>query len=305
MDKTVIVIAGPTASGKTELSIRIAQYFNTKILSADSRQCYREMNIGTAKPSKVDLAKVQHYFIDSHSIHQNINAAEYESLALNYLQEIFEVSDTAILCGGTGLYIKALCEGIDLMPNIDKLIESKIQQSFEKNGLEWLQQELKAKDPLFFNQAEQQNPVRLIRALTFFETHQQSILKFKTGMVKSRPFRIIKIALDVPKELLYERINERVNRMLQQGLMEEIEALYPFRNLKNLQTVGYSEFYEKGEFPLSDIQKEDAIEKVKQHSRNYAKRQLTWFRKDKSFAWFAPDQFQQIVDYINLQKVKK
>ncbi len=297
--RTVIVIAGPTAIGKTALSIQLAQHFNTAIVSADSRQCYREMNIGTAKPDATELAAVPHYFINSHSIHDNINAADYEQLALAYLDHIFQSSEVAIVCGGTGLYIKALCEGIDAMPDVDRAIEAVIKQKFESNGLSWLQEELQAKDPVFFELAEQQNPVRLIRALSFFETHQRSITDFKTQTAKERPFRVIKIALDIPRSQLYARINHRVDGMMEAGLLQEIEALYPFRQLKNLQTVGYSEFYEAGELPLNKVQIEAAVDKVKQHTRNYAKRQLTWFRKDQAFAWFAPDDLGGVLDYIH------
>lgn len=297
--RTVIVIAGPTAIGKTALSIQLAQHFNTSIVSADSRQCYREMNIGTAKPGPAELAAVPHYFINSHSIQDNINAAGYEQLALGYLEEIFTTSAVAIVCGGTGLYIKALCEGIDAMPDVDRAIETGIKQQFETNGLSWLQEKLRAKDPVFFEQAEQQNPVRLIRALSFFETHKQSITGFKTRTAKERPFRVIKIALDIPREQLYARINHRVDLMMEAGLLAEIEALYPLRQLKNLQTVGYSEFYEAGAFPLTGAQIEAAVDKVKQHTRNYAKRQLTWFRKDQAFSWFAPGDFGGVLEYIH------
>lgn len=297
--RTVIVIAGPTAIGKTALSIQLAQHFNTAIVSADSRQCYREMNIGTAKPDAAELAAVPHYFINSHSIHEPINAAAYEQLALDYLEEIFRSADVAIVCGGTGLYIKALCEGIDEMPDVDKEIEAAIKRNFETKGLSWLQEELKAKDPVFFEQAEQQNPVRLLRALSFLETNKLSITAFKKQTAKERPFRVIKIALDIPREQLYARINHRVDVMMQQGLLEEVNTLYPFRQLKNLQTVGYAEFYEAGDFPLSQAQIAEAVDKVKQHTRNYAKRQLTWFRKDQAFAWFAPDDLQAVLDYIH------
>lgn len=299
--RTVIVIAGPTAIGKTALSIQLAQHFNTAIVSADSRQCYREMDIGTAKPDAAELAAVPHYFINSHSIHDNINAAAYEQLALGYLEDIFQTSEVAIVCGGTGLYLKALCEGIDAMPDADREVEEAIKRKFEANGLAWLQEALQAKDPVFFEQAEQQNPVRLIRALSFFETHGRSITDFKTRTAKERPFRVIKIALDIPREQLYARINHRVDGMMEAGLLQEIEALYPYRNLKNLQTVGYSEFYEAGEFPLTEAQIEAAVDKVKQHTRNYAKRQLTWFRKDKAFSWFAPGDFKGVLTYIHAQ----
>lgn len=298
MQRHLIVIAGPTAIGKTALSIRSAQYFDTAIVSADSRQCYREMSIGTAKPTDAELAAVRHYFINSHSISENINAADYEQLALSYLDEIFRNNDIAVCCGGTGLYIKALCEGIDEMPGVDKDIEQEIKTHFAMRGLDWLQAELRQKDPDFFRQAEQQNPVRLIRALSFWETHRRSILDYKKGISKPRPFNIIKIALDIPREALYQRIDMRVDMMMEQGLLQEVTELYPFRHLKNLRTVGYSEFYDAGDLPLSEKEVQAAVGKVKQHSRNYAKRQLTWFRKDKDFAWFAPDDLNGVLEYV-------
>lgn len=296
--KTLIVIAGPTAVGKTALSIAVAQYFKTSIISADSRQCYTEMSIGTAKPSPEELLAVPHYFINNHSISEEINAGSYEQEALGYCSEIFAANDYAVVCGGTGLYIKALCEGIDEMPPVDKTIEAQIQESFETKGLAWLQETLAQKDPVFFEQAEQQNHSRLIRALAFWETNGVSIMNYRSGQVKERPFRIIKIALDIPREQLYARIDRRVDLMMEAGLMAEIEALYPYRNEKNLQTVGYKEFYEQGEWPLSAAAVTAAVDKVKQHSRNYAKRQLTWFRKDQAYQWFAPDELDAALDYI-------
>ncbi|RQO30661.1 tRNA (adenosine(37)-N6)-dimethylallyltransferase MiaA [Taibaiella sp. KBW10] len=300
--KTLIVIAGPTAVGKTALSIAVAQHFKTAIISADSRQCYQEMTIGTAKPSPEELLAVPHYFINSHSIEEALNAGTYEREALAYCEAIFSLQDVAVLCGGTGLYIKALCEGIDEMPAVDKAIEQQIQKSYEEQGLAWLQEAIAAKDPAFFAQAEQQNHSRLIRALAFMETNGVSIMNYRSGVVKKRPFKIIKIALDLPRETLYERIDRRVDIMMEQGLMAEITALYPYRELKNLQTVGYKEFYEMGEWPLSEARIADALVKVKQHSRNYAKRQLTWFRKDPEFKWFRPDDLIAILDYIQQEQ---
>lgn len=296
--KTLIVIAGPTAVGKTALSIAVAQQYHTAVISADSRQCYKEMTIGTAKPAQEELSAVPHYFINSHSIHEEVNAGMYEQLALGYCAKIFAQQDVAVVCGGTGLYIKALCEGIDEMPTVDRGIEKAIQQEFEEKGLEWLQQRMQERDPAFYAQAEQQNHSRLIRALAFIESTGTSILQYRSNTVKERPFKIIKIALDLPRELLYARINQRVEAMMEQGLMEEIDSLYPYRNLKNLQTVGYQEFYEQENWPLTQEQIAAAVDKVKQHSRNYAKRQLTWFRKDKGYSWFAPDETEAVLDYI-------
>jgi tRNA dimethylallyltransferase len=297
-NRTLIVVAGPTAVGKTALSIRLAQQFGTSIISADSRQCYREMQIGTAKPSAKELAMVPHYFINTHSIHESINAADFEQLALGYLDEIFSKANVAVLCGGTGLYIKALCEGIDEMPDVDPEIEKEVKADFEKNGLAWLQAKTAAIDAVFYAQAEQQNPVRLIRGLSFYLSNNISITAFQKRAPKIRNFDVIKIGLDLPRSVLYQRINDRVDQMMQAGLMEEVNLLYPHRAIKNLQTVGYAEFYEVGAFPLNPEQITVAVEKVKQHTRNYAKRQLTWFRKDKDYIWFAPDEFDAVLKHI-------
>ncbi|MCB0700950.1 MAG: tRNA (adenosine(37)-N6)-dimethylallyltransferase MiaA [Chitinophagales bacterium] len=281
-DKTVYVIAGPTAVGKTAIAIALAKKLDTEIISADSRQCYREMSIGTAKPTKEELTQVHHYFINSHSVTEELNAADYEKLALTYLEEIFKQHDTAVVCGGTGLYIKALCEGIDEMPEVDNTVEEEIQAQFKEQGIEWLQNAVKEEDPSFYETGEIQNPVRLIRALTFVRSTGESITAYRTGQKKERPFNVVKIALEMPREVLYDRINRRVDLMMQEGLLEEAKTLYTQKGLKNLQTVGYQELFEymDGKCTL-----EDAVDKIKQHSRNYAKRQLTWFRKDKEYRW--------------------
>ena len=290
------MIAGPTAVGKTDVAIQVAQHFDAEILSADSRQCYREMTIGTAKPSFEELSQVKHHFINSHSITEDLNAADYEQLALQYCSEIFKDKNLAVVCGGTGLYIKALCEGIDDMPKTDKAIEKQLQQGFEENGIMWLQEKVAKEDPDFFETAEQQNPSRLIRGLAFKMTTGQSINNFRSGKKKQRPFQIIKIALELPRAELYERINYRVDKMMEAGLLEEATALYPQRQLKNLQTVGYTEIFD---FLGGNTDLKLGIELIKQHSRNYAKRQLTWFKKDKEFEWFPPIDAPNILQYIN------
>lgn len=291
---TVYVIAGPTAVGKTAIAIQLAQRLGTSIISADSRQCYREMTIGTAKPSGEELQQVHHYFINSHSVREHLNTADFERLALGYLQDIFKRSDSAVVCGGTGLYIKSLCEGIDEMPDIDKVVEQEINDQYQQKGIEWLQKAVQQEDSEFYKQGEIQNPVRLIRALSFVRSTGNSILNYRTGTKVNRPFNIIKIALELPREVLYTRINRRVDIMMEQGLLEEVKTLYPQRHLKNLQTVGYSELFDymDGKYSL-----EEAIDKIKQHSRNYAKRQLTWFRKDKEFHWLEADDT-QVIDKI-------
>lgn len=279
---TVYVIAGPTAVGKTAIAIQLAQRLGTSIISADSRQCYREMTIGTAKPTEEELTQVHHYFINSHTVTEHLTTADFEQLALGYLQEIFKTNDAAVVCGGTGLYIKSLCEGIDEMPDVDVTIEREVNEQYQQQGIEWLQNAVQQEDPEFYQQGEMQNPVRMIRALSFIRSTGKSILSYRTGVKTVRPFNIIKIALDLPREVLYERINRRVDIMMEQGLLEEVKQLYPQRHLKNLQTVGYSELFDymDGKYTL-----EEATDKIKQHTRNYAKRQLTWFRKDKEFHW--------------------
>lgn len=301
MHKTLIVIAGPTAVGKTGTAIAVAQHFGTAIISADSRQCYREMTIGTAKPTPAEQAQVPHEFIDSHSITEEINAGDYEQLALQYCTDIFKDHDMAVMCGGTGLYIKALCEGIDDMPKTDRDTERALQLGFEEHGLVWLQQLVEQEDPEFYAIAERQNPARLMRALAFKRSTGTSITAYRSGNSKQRPFDIIKIALELPRPILYDRINTRVDQMMEDGLWEEAEGLYPQRHLKNLQTVGYTEIFQclNGE-----ISKEESIALIKQHSRNYAKRQLTWFRKDEQYQWFQPTDITQILDYIS-QKTGK
>lgn len=288
------VIAGPTAVGKTAIAIQLAQRLGTSIISADSRQCYREMTIGTAKPTEEELAQVHHYFINSHSVTEHLNTADFERLALGYLQDIFKRSDSAVICGGTGLYIKSLCEGIDEMPDIDEVVEQEINDQYQQKGIEWLQKAVQQEDPEFYKQGEIQNPVRLIRALSFVRSTGNSILNYRTGNKADRPFNIIKIALELPREVLYGSINRRVDIMMEQGLLEEVRKLYPQRHLKNLQTVGYSELFDyiDGKYTL-----EEAVEKIKQHTRNYAKRQLTWFRKDKEFHWLGADDT-QVIDKI-------
>src|SRR5690606_7792661 len=292
--KMVYVIAGPTASGKTDLSLKLARFLDTAIISADSRQCYRETTIGTAKPSLSVRAEIPHYFIDQFPITQDITAADFEKLALGYLHDIFQYKDAAIVCGGTGLYIKALCEGLDTMPAVKNEIVQEVNRTYKERGIQWLQETVLKEDPLFAAQGEMQNPARMIRALVFIRSTGSSITTYKTGTKKKRDFHVVKFAPTISREKLYERINLRVDNMINQGLVEEAQKLYPYRHLKNLQTVGYTELFEHldGKYDL-----ETAIEKIKQHTRNYAKRQLTWFRKDKEIEWIdfeAPDVLKRI-----------
>ena len=287
--KTLIVIVGPTAVGKTAVAIDVAEHFGTAIISADSRQCYREMSIGTAKPLPEELARVKHYFVDAFSVREEITAARFESLALGYLDEIFDSYDVAVCCGGTGLYIRALCEGLDEMPRVNADIESRVEEGYRVGGINWLQDRVREEDPQFFAEGEWQNPARLMRALSFVRGTGQSILSFHSGAKKERPFRTVKVGLELPRPALYDRINQRVNSMMEAGLAEEARILYPLRHLRPLQTVGYAELFEHFD---GDLSLQTAVDKIKQHTRNYAKRQMTWFRKDEEMVWMdaaAPD----------------
>ena len=280
---TVIVIVGPTAVGKTAFAIGLAQHFNTQIISADSRQCYNELNIGVAKPAAAELAAVKHHFISSHAITQDVNAGVFEKYALDAAASIFKTNTTAVMVGGTGLYIKSFCEGIDVMPAIDPTIRNRMITDYEINGLEWLQKEVATKDPIYWESThEKNNPQRLMRALEIVLATGKSITGFQTEQKVTRPFNILKVGLSMPREILNSRINERVDAMMQDGLLEEVKGLLPMAHVNALQTVGYQEIFEhlRGEISL-----QDAVTMIKQHTRQYAKRQMTWFTKDNQINW--------------------
>ena len=292
---TIVIVCGPTAVGKTAVAIELAKYFNTQIISADSRQCFNELNIGVAKPSLDELNSATHHFINSHSIYENVNAGFFETYALNAANEIFLHNNIAVMVGGTGLYIKSFCEGMDAMPIIDSNIREKIKQQYESNGLLWLQEQLQLKDPVFWQTAEQQNPQRLMRALEIVEATGQSNIYFRKGDKQERNFDIIKIGLTLPREILYTSINNRVDTMMEQGLLKEVENLIPHKSLNALQTVGYKEFfsYFDGNCTL-----ENAVEQLKKNTRHYAKRQMTWFKKDEAVQWFKPNDVEMIIGEI-------
>ena len=281
-DKTVIIICGPTAVGKTSVSIALAKYFHTEIISADSRQCFKELKIGVARPSDEELEEVSHHFIASCSIKENINAAFFEKFALQKAGALFKTYDIIIMVGGTGLYIKAFCEGLDEIPPTDEAIRKNIIKEYELHGLPWLQDQVKIKDPEFYKVGEIQNPQRTMRALEVVESTGRSILSFRKNKKTERPFNIIKIGLELPKEELHENINSRVDKMLLDGLVEEVNSLKGYRDVNALQTVGYSEIFEHldGKITLAT-----AIEEIKKNTRQYAKRQMTWFKKDKEINW--------------------
>jgi len=279
---TVIIIVGPTASGKTDAAIQLAQHFNASIISADARQCYIELNIGVAKPTIQQLATVPHHFINIHHITETLNAAVFEQYAIQKAQECFNTNQYIIVTGGTGLYIKAFCEGIDHLPNIPAEIRQALRLQYAQEGISWLQNQLHIHDPLFVKTDDLQNPQRMLRALEVVVHTGKSIRTFQTGAKQHRPFRIIKIGLEWEREILYNRINNRVEIMMQQGLEEEVKALIPYKHLPALQTVGYQELfaYFEGRHSLSE-----AVANIQQNTRHYAKRQLTWFKKDPSIQW--------------------
>lgn len=274
--KICIIISGPTAVGKTSFGIELALKYNTQIISADSRQCFKELNIGVAKPSKSQLEKVKHYFINSHSIHEEVNVKIFEEYALNAVNEIFEDNDVAIMIGGTGLYIKAFAEGIDDIPDINDDIRKEINDQYEILGFKWLHDEIKLHDPDFFEKGEMQNPQRMLRALEIKTSTGKSILDFHSGKKVKRDFDIKNIVLELPREELYNNIDIRVDQMMQDGLLKEVEELLPFRHLNALQTVGYKELFDYFDGKLS---LEKAINEIKKNTWHYAKRQMTWFRR--------------------------
>ena len=295
--KELIVIAGPTASGKTALAVQLAQRLKTSILSADSRQCFKELSIGVAKPTEEEMQAIPHFFIDSHAIADTVNAGMYEEYGLNILQDIFSKKDRAILVGGTGLYIKAICEGLDNMPSIPNEIRENIIDQYKNKGLSWLQNEVMQQDFSYWNSTEEkENPQRLMRALEVSRATGKSILDFRSQTEKKRDFTIKKFAIEWPRQELYDRINHRVDLMIQNGLVEEVKNLIPYQHLNALQTVGYTEIFDflDGKTDLAT-----AIDKIKTNTRHYAKRQMTWFKKDPDIAWISPNHFADFLQDFN------
>ena len=283
MSKTVYIVVGPTAVGKTSFAIALAKAFNTEIISADARQCYKEMNIGVARPSVDELKAVTHHFIASHSITENINASYFENWAMDKVESLFSTKDAIVMVGGTGLYIKAFCEGLDLIPAIDAEIRENIIAQYEKLGMRWLQKEVSVKDPQYWEKGEQKNPQRLMRALEVKLGTGSSIISFQNKKAVERPFKIVKIGLELPREELYDRINTRVLTMVEEGLENEVKSLEAYGHLNALQTVGYSEWKDYFEQKIS---KEKVIENIQHNTRHYAKRQMTWFKRDPAITWF-------------------
>ncbi len=288
--KTAIVICGPTAVGKTDYAFRLAEKYHTQILSADSRQCYRELDIGVAKPEAEKLQAVRHYFINSHSIADEVTAVGFEKYGLSALENIFSHNEVAVVAGGTGLYVKVLIEGLDEIPQTDPLVEKDLREKWSEGGMPWLTAELESRDVRFATSGEMKNPQRMLRALAVKISTGKSILDFHTATRRERPFSVQKILLEVPRDMLYNRINQRVDRMVKNGLVEEARKLFPQRSLNALQTIGYRELFDYFE---GKITLERAIELIRQNTRHYAKRQITWLNK-----YFRDDQTQIITPSV-------
>ncbi|HEV8514337.1 MAG TPA: tRNA (adenosine(37)-N6)-dimethylallyltransferase MiaA [Cyclobacteriaceae bacterium] len=281
--KKLIVIAGPTAVGKTAAAISVAEKLRTEIVSADSRQIFKELNIGTAKPSPEELKKVTHHFIGNKSIHENYDAGQYGRDAIALINQLFEKYDWLVMVGGSGLYIKAALEGFDEMPGVPDGLRKKITEEYQANGLVWLQDEVEQADPDFFSMVDRQNPQRLMRALELIRSSGKTIQSLRGKNKSELPFEVIKIGLNIPREQLYERIDSRMDKMLETGLVNEAKEFYPYKDLNALQTVGYRELFDHFD-SLYDY--EEAVRLLKRNSRRYAKRQLTWFTRDTEMNWF-------------------
>jgi tRNA dimethylallyltransferase len=297
-EKKLILIVGPTAVGKTELCLTLAKRFDTEIVSCDSRQFYREMHLGTAKPSSEELAQVRHHLIDSLSIEEEYDVKRFEKDALAILDEIFQRKSVAVMTGGSGLFADAITKGFDDIPEIDPQIRSRVIADFEEKGLEWLQGQIATVDPEYYEQVDRQNPQRLMRAL---EVSLGTGLKFSSFRIKakvSRPFEVIKIGLERERDELYQRIDWRMDQMIDAGLFEEAASLFDRRHLNAMQTVGYSEIFG---FLEGNYDRDEAIRLLKRNSRRYAKRQLTWFRRDPEIRWFHPDQTEEIIEWVENQ----
>ena len=293
--KKLVVIAGPTASGKTSLSIRLALHYQSEILSADSRQFYRKMDIGTAKPSTEELEKVPHHFINSLEIDEKYNVGRFEEEALKKTNLLFKKYNILFLTGGSGLYIDALCKGIDDLPEAEISVREELSRIHKTEGIEALQKKLLETDPEYYSQTDLNNPHRLIRALEVSIITGCKYSSFRKNIRKERDFITRKIGLLIDRVELYNRINLRVDAMIKNGLIKEVQALLPYRNANAFQTVGYKEILE---YLDNKISIDEAIETIKQNTRNYAKRQMTWFRRDKEIHWFEPEEFENICRFI-------
>ncbi|MBN1415542.1 MAG: tRNA (adenosine(37)-N6)-dimethylallyltransferase MiaA [Bacteroidales bacterium] len=293
--KHLVTVVGPTAVGKTPVSVALAKHFNTEIISADSRQVFREIRIGTSIPSPEQLASVPHHFIGSRSVQEYYNASMFEMEVMELLPRLFSLHDVVIMTGGSGMYVDAVCQGIDDFPAVNAVIRENLKSAFLQQGMDWLRSQIRESDPEYYAVVDINNPKRLLKALEIITMTGRPYSSFLTRQKKERNFGIIYIGLNLKREDLYSRINQRVEKMIGDGLVEEVKDLLPFRKLNALDTVGYKEIFDhlEGKSTL-----EEAVDLIKRHSRQYARRQLTWFRKNKGIQWFTPDQHNAMIQYI-------
>lgn len=296
MSKYLVVVTGPTGIGKTAVAIQVARYFQSEIVSCDSRQIYRELNIGTAVPTAEELSAVPHHFIHSHSISDDYNASRYENEALELIDKLFRNHKILLLVGGSMMYVDAVCKGIDTMPDADPEVRARLKEQLENEGLESLRHQLKMLDPEYYKTVDLKNPNRIIHALEITIQTGKPYSSFRTETAKERPFKIVKIGLNCGREELHLRINKRVDQMIDSGLIEEAQKYYPQKNLNALNTVGYRELFSYFD---GEITKEKAIELIKRNSRRYARKQLTWFRRDEEIKWFESGDSDKIIAYLS------
>ncbi len=298
----LIVVVGPTGSGKTALAVALAQHYGVPIISTDSRQFFRGMAIGTAQPTKEELAAAKHYFIADREVEDDNNCGRYEVEALELLDRLFQDNDYVVAVGGSGLYIQALCEGMDQLPEGDDVLRNELKERLESEGIETLAAQLRELDPEYADVVDIHNPARVMRALEVCIVTGRPYSEQRIGEHKERPFDIVKVGTDMPRDILYERINRRVDMMVDEGLIDEARSLYPKRHLNALQTVGYRELFDHfdGKYTMAE-----AIELIKRNSRRYAKRQMTWFRRDASIGWFSPDDLDDIIAFIDSKHPKE
>ncbi len=294
-EKTLVVLLGPTGVGKTALSLSLAEQFGASIVSADSRQFYKELKIGTAAPDEVQLARVTHYFIANKSLTDVYSCGQYELDVLALLERLFADNDVVFLVGGSMLYIDAVCKGIDDLPTVDPIVREEMQRVYQEKGADYLRNQLRLVDPIYYNKVDLKNTKRIIHALEIYMMTQRPFSSFHRQTKKERPFRIVKVGLTRDRAELYDCINRRVDEMMAAGLEAEARAMLPYRNENALDTVGYKELFKyfDGEWT-----KEFAVEKIKQNTRNYAKKQIAWFKKDESVRWFHPSDSQSVVEYL-------
>ncbi len=295
MKKTLVILLGPTGVGKTELCLSLAEELNTEIVSCDSRQFFRELKIGTAAPTEAQMQRVKHHLVGNLSIFDYYSCGRFEIDALKKLDELFQSKEVVLMTGGSMLYIDAICKGIDDIPNVDQELRDSLHERYANEGIDNILAELKLLDPEYYDMVDKKNHKRIIHALEICLTSGKTFSSFRKETAKERPFDIIKIGLNLPREELYERINRRVDIMFEEGLMEEAKTYYPHRNLNSLNTVGYKELFEyfDGNWDL-----DFAKNMIKQNSRRYAKKQLTWFNRDKDINWFRPDQQEEILSFL-------